>query len=251
MKWNIQKSYWQQDIKPQEYLAALGKGIILIAGIAYLFYHSLLLFILLSPLLLFYMKEWKRNCIRQKQQAFQLQFKEALQGLSAALNAGYSVENAMRETYKDLHLLYDDRTRIMKEFSYMIHQLNMNIPAEQILKEFAGRTKQEDVSNLVTVFVTAKRSGGDIVAVLKHTVMQIADKVEVKKEIQTMLSAKRLEFQVMSGIPFGIITYMRLSFPEFMEVLYGNAIGVATMSVCLGIYVAAYQFGKKIIEVEV
>lgn len=232
-------------------MSAFGKGIILIGGIAYLFYQSLILFCLLTPLIFFYMQEWIKNCIRQKQQAFQLQFKEALQGLSAALNAGYSVENAMRETYKDLRLVYDDRTRIMKEFAYMIHQLNMNITIEQILQEFAARTQQEDVRNLVTVFVTAKRSGGDIVAVLKHTVLQIADKVEVKREIQTMMSAKRLEFQVMSGIPFGIITYMRLSFPEFMEVLYGNAIGIVTMSICLGIYVSAYRFGKKIIEFEV
>lgn len=197
------------------------------------------------------MREWKRNCIRQKQQIFQLQFKEALQGLSSALNAGYSVENAIRETYKDMRLLYDDQTRIMKEFSYMVHQLNMNITIEQILQEFAGRTKQEDVGNLVTVFVTAKRSGGDIVAILKHTVLQISDKVEVKREIQTMMSAKHLEFQVMSFIPFGIIIYMRLSFPEFMDVLYGNGIGIVTMTICLGIYVSAYWFGKKIIEIEV
>ncbi len=35
-------------------------------------------------------------------------------------------------------------------------------------------------------------------------------------------------------IPFGIVAYMKLSFPEFMDALYGNLIGAGVMSACLG-----------------
>lgn len=245
------KSYWQQDIKKAEYAGALIKGLGIVGGIAYLFYRSGWAVIFLIPLFFWYLKEWNEQSIRKKQEEFQIQFKDALQNLSAALNLGYSVENAMKETLKDLKLLYHGNSRIIQEFTYMVHQLNINVTAEQVLLEFATRVRQEDVQNFVTVFVTAKRSGGDMLAILKNTGTQICGKIEVKKEIQTMMSAKRLEFQVMTAIPFGILLYMRLSFPEFMGMLYGNALGAGIMTVCLLVYLMAYEMGKQIVEIEV
>ena len=55
----------------------------------------------------------------------------------------------------------------------------------------------------------------------------------------------------MSIIPMGMICYLKISFPEFMEVLYGNLLGVFIMTICLLVYLAAYEIGKRIIEIEV
>ena len=44
---------------------------------------------------------------------------------------------------------------------------------------------------------------------------------------------------------------MKFSFPEFMGVLYGNAAGVVTMTICFLGYVIAYEIGKRIVEIEV
>ena len=79
----------------------------------------------------------------------------------------------------------------------------------------------------------------------------ISEKMEVENEIDTLLSAKKLEFRIMCVIPMGIILYMKLAFPEFMQVLYGNLFGGAVMSMCLGIYLAAWRIGKAIVEIEV
>ncbi len=42
---------------------------------------------------------------KKKEQEFQKQFREMIQSLSAALNTGYSVENAFYETQKELKIL--------------------------------------------------------------------------------------------------------------------------------------------------
>lgn len=44
----------------------------------------------------------KEECERKKRQKFLLQFKEMIQSMAAALGTGYSVENAMKETQKEL-----------------------------------------------------------------------------------------------------------------------------------------------------
>ena len=91
---------------------------------------------------------------------FQLQFKEAVQALATALNVGYSVENAMREVLKDLQVIYKKDELIIREFRYMVRQLDVNFTIEKVLQEFSERTKEEDVQTFVTIFVMAKRSGG-------------------------------------------------------------------------------------------
>ena len=251
MNWHREKSCWQQDIKRKEYAFALVKGVFVLAVIAYLFYDWWYVALILSPSLLIYMWVSEKEMTKKKQEEFRYQFKDSMQALAAALGVGYSVENAIRETAKDLQQLYPEDSRIRKEFDIMIHQLNMNFSAERVLKEFAGRVELEDVQNFVSVFVIAKRSGGDSVAIIRNTAKMMSDKIEVKQSIQIMMAAKRYEFQVMTVIPLGIIFYMRISFREFMRVLYGNAVGVIVMSICLGIYVAAYLIGRKVIEIEV
>lgn len=251
MKWSIQKSYWQQDIKKKEYIGAFVKGSLILISISYLFYQSMFMNIILSPILVIYLHIWNTQCLKQKKQEFQIQFKDAIQGLSSALRIGYSVENAMKEALRDLKTIYPKDTRIIKEFTYMVHQLNINMAAEKILEEFATRTGQEDVRNFVTVFSVSKRTGGDSVDIIHRAVRTICEKIEVKHEIETIMSAKKLEFHVMSLIPFGILGYMRFSFPEFMDVLYGNLLGFIIMTGCLAAYMSAYYLGKKIVEIEV
>ena len=90
-----------------------------------------------------------------------------------------------------------------------------------------------------------------MLAIIKDTAAQIGDKIDVKREIETILAAKQYEFRVMSAVPYVIIGYMTLSFPEFMGTLYGNLAGTGVMTVCLLIYVGAYYLGLKIIRIEV
>lgn len=207
--------------------------------------------IALIPIGIWYYGKLRDECIRKKQQRFLRQFKEMIQIFSAALNTGYSIENAIRESQKELRLLYMENEFIIKEIDVMVRRLRVQVPVEQVIEEFADRVELEDVESFAAVFVTAKRSGGDMIAIIRNTADQIGDKIDVKREIDTILAAKRYEFNVMSTIPFAIIAYMALSFPEFMNCLYGNIAGTGVMTICLLIYAAAYYLGVKLIEIEV
>ena len=133
----------------------------------------------------------------------------------------------------------------------MQRQLRINMAVEEIWKEFANRMQQEDVTNYTIVLVTAKKRGGDLIAVLNNAAEHINEKIEVKREIQTSLAEKKLEFKIMSLIPYGIIIYMWFSFPATMEMLYGNLVGVIVMTVCLCLYIFALWAGKTIMDIEV
>lgn len=129
--------------------------------------------------------------------------------------------------------------------------MDMNMSAEEVLKGFAERTGQEDIENFVNVFAAAKKSGGDSIAVIRDAVKIISSKIDTEKEIQTMIASKKMEFDIMCAVPFAIILYMKLTFGEFLNVLYGNMAGAAIMSLCIFVYMGAYVYGRKIIRIEV
>lgn len=217
----------------------------------FLFYNSWKAALLVIPGTLAYVYEWKKEECKKKEMEFREQFSTAIQSMASSLKTGYSVENAIKETIQDLEKLYKKDSRIIYEFQRMAYMTDMNRPVEQALKEFAGRVRQTDVENFVTVFIMAKRTGGDSIEMIRSAVKDIREKIETESQIQMMLAAKKMEFRIMCMIPFGMIGYMRFSFPEFMKILYGNTVGVILMTICLGIYIAAYRTGRKIISIEV
>ena len=240
-----------QDIKKHEYLIGLAKSTVIFGLILYLFYESFLPGIILFPVWGFYMKEWLEEMTDKKEEEFRVQFKDSIQIMAGALKAGYSAENAIRETCHDLKPMYKSESRIIKECEIMIRKLKIHIPVGQVLSEFAENVEQVDVDNFVTVFTTAQKSGGDSIVIIKDAVKVISEKMETEKEIQTMIASKKLEFEIMSMIPFGMIGYMKLTFGDFLKVLYGNPAGIIVMSICLALYFTAYIWGKKMIKIEV
>lgn len=247
----IRKSCWLQDITWREYTIGFTKSTVFFVAVLYLFYESALPGIVLFPIWFFYFREWMEESARKKELEFRSQFRDSIQTLASALKAGYSSENAILETKNDLLPMYGPDYRISKEYSLMVHQIGLHIPVGQVLSEFAARVRQEDVENFVNVFVSAKRSGGDSIAIIRNAIKIISDKIDTEKEIQTMLAAKKLEFEIMSFIPFGIILYMKLTFGDFFQVLYGNLAGIAVMTAALIIYLFAYMLGKKLTRIEI
>ena len=122
---------------------------------------------------------------------------------------------------------------------------------EELFLDLGKRSGVEDIENFAAVFYTAKRTGGDMTQVIQKVSRMLSDKIEVKKEIEATLAAKKSEQMVMSIMPAGIICYLKLTSPGFLDVLYGNPFGICAMTVCMVIYGLSYWLGVKIVDIEV
>lgn len=247
----MKKNYDTYRFKAKEWVLYLAEGLVVCGGINYLFYKNWWVFLGMLPVPFLFLR-YKRNCCKkQRRKQLNYQFKDALSSLSVALQAGYSVENAVCACARDLEKLYKPGDDILEEFHYMEAQLQVSVPVEELFLDLGNRCKVEDIENFASVFAAAKRTGGDMVAILQKTARILGDKIDVKKEIEATVAGKKSEQWIMSMMPFGIILYMQITSPGFLQVLYGNAFGVVTMTVCLAIYFLAYWMGKKIVDIEV
>lgn len=247
----MKQNYDTYSFSMKEWFAYLAESLGICIGINYLFYKSWWMFLFMLPVPWIFMRGMKKSCVRQRRRKLNYQFKDALLSLCMALQAGYSVENAISVCAEDLRKLYPEDADIVREFRYMEAQLKVNVSAEELFLDFGRRSRVEDIENFASVFVSARRSGGNLVSVIEKTARMLGDKIDVKKEIEATIAGKKSEQLIMSMMPFAIILYMQITSPGFLRMLYGNVFGVLTMSACLGIYFLAFWMGRRIVDIEV
>lgn len=217
----------------------------------YLFYKSWIVLLIFPVCVLVYRKISRKDRERRRKDKINSEFKEALLSMSAALRAGYSVENALIESLREMENMFGNDAGICRELRKMINKISLGVNAEDVFDEFAQEMQVEDIFTFASVFRIAKRSGGDMVEIIRRTAGDIASKVDTGNEISVMVSAKRLEQRIMMAMPLAMILYIDLTSGGLLAPLYGNALGVVIMTACLIVYAAAWLISKKIMDIKV
>lgn len=243
--------YGEYRLRPKEWLLYISEGILLIAIVGYFFYRSWIACLCLIPMLFLFLKEKKKDLARKRRQELSIEFKDMILAVSANQKAGYSIENAFRESYRDMEMLYGAEAVICLEMRYVIAGLDNNVVLEKLIYNLGQRSNLPDIIQFADVFYIAKRSGGNMTDILAKTAAVIEQKTETDKEIQVMISARKMEQKIMNMVPFLIIFYVSSTSRGFFDVLYHNVIGIMIMTVCLGFYMAAYLLSRRIVEIEV
>lgn len=192
----------------------------------------------------------KRKERKRLQEEITFQFREGLQGISSALSAGYSMENAFAQSRKELELLYGPEAILVKEFQNMERQLELNRSVEDVLHDFALQWQTEDITHFAQVFQTAKRTGGNLISITRSTAEKISQKIEVKREIDTLIAGKKMEGSIMNKIPLGMILYFWVCSPGFLDCYYTGT-GRLVSTILLMLYLVAYFWSNKISDIKV
>ncbi len=197
-----------------------------------------------------FLKYYQLILIKKRRWELTVQFKDATESLVSAIVAGYSLENAVRQAERDLGLMYDQEDIIMIEFSQMTHKMDLTVPAAELLKDLGIRSGVEDIRTFSEIIMTARKTGGNLVQVMRRTAGNIAERIEMKREIETLISGKRMEANCMTAIPLLIIVYLRIFAPGFLDPLYHNLMGVCVMTGALVVFVAAFLWGQKLMDIQ-
>lgn len=227
------------------------QGIGIAVGISYLFYCNKIAFLILLPFAFYFPILQRKNKKKKRQEQLNKEFKEAILSISSSLSVGYSIENACKEAYKEMLTVFGENSLIRKELYRIVCGIDLNIPIEELLDNLGKRSGLEDIRNFTEVFKVAKRTGGDLSAIIRQTVETIDEKLKIREEIVTMTTSVRYEGMVMSIIPLGIILYLKVSSPEFFNPLYTTLFGRIFMTICLVVYLGTLKLQQKMLEVDI
>lgn len=221
-------------------------------AVGYIFYHNLILSALLALLSLKFPKIRTEQIIAKRKKQLTVQFKDMLYSLSSALSVGKSIEMGLKDCLKDLEIVYPDPdTDILVEIRTILRGIGMNTTTEAMFQQFADRAHIEDIENFVDVFVTCKRTGGDIIEVIRSTSNTIGEKIEIKQEIDTVISGKKYEFNFLMIMPVAMVFVLSATAADYMVPVFTTIVGRIMMTIAIAIFIGAYFVGSKIMRIEI
>lgn len=228
-----------------------GLAFMTVSGIiSFLFYDSLLPVLFMVCFIRIYYRYVSRYLCEKRKQKLILQFRDMINSISVSLNSGYSIENSIRETYREMLILYGTNSYIQKELELMLGKLAVNIPVENIFSEFSGRSSCDDIIMFSQVLMITKRNGGDLIAIIRTSAETIGEKIDVQRDIENAIASRKFEQNIMFFMPVIIMIYIRISSKGFFSPVYHNTAGIILMTVCLIIYISAVITGLKLSTVK-
>lgn len=228
-----------------------GGGGCFISLLGKLFYGTVFAAVFLTPMLVLFLLQKKGELKRKRQQELQMQFKDCLISISASLITGYSIENALKQAESEMEKLYGKNGYITVELVRINREIHLNIPAEEAFRRCGARTGLEEIQLFSEVFQVAKQSGGDLVEIIKKTAGRISEKIEVKREMLTLISGKKMEQRLLTLVPIGVIMYIEVSSPGYFSGMYGTPSGILIMTVCLIMYFVSWIMGERLVAIEI
>lgn len=217
-----------------------------------LFYKSLILSIILlafiRPIRLYY----EKILAEKRKSQLTVQFKDFLYSISASFATGRHMVSALQEAYSNLQLIYNEDDIIVVEIKSMCKRLIDNKESEEaVLTDFALRSGVEDIINFIDVYFTCRNTGGDIQKVINEAAVVISDRIDIAKEINTITAQKKYEARILTLIPLGLLAFLQLTSPEYIEPLYSTIQGRLIMTGAIGMIVVAFLWSMKITEIKV
>lgn len=241
-----QRSYQNPDWRGLDLIRVLGEGILIFSVFTYCFYHSLYPFILLPLFLWYYWHFRRKQAVKARKELLRRQFRDGMLSISAALQVGYSLENAVSEAADEMKGLWGKDSDIGRELEQIARSIGMNQSVEIQFYLFAERSQISEVLMFAEVLRCAKRTGGNLIQITKNTAAQLGEKIRIQQEIQASLAASRMQERIMCVAPVGILIYLKLSAPDLLAGMYGTPSGCMVMSGCLFVYLLAFWMIQRI-----
>ena len=247
----MKEKYDVYRFSPKEWLLFVSAAVAGYAALTMLLYGSLWPFVVFPVILPLYLHMISAWCIKKQKCMLKDGFISAVEAFVVALRAGYYAESALRECCRDMKRMAGEKDPMVSELMYMEAQLGVGVPVEKLFLDLADRSGVEDIREFARVFAAGKRRGGELDRILTTTVRHMKQKQETEKDIMAEISSRKMEQNIMSLVPLGILLYLKLTSPDYMAVYYTTAAGKVMMTGCLVLYLLSWFWGRRITAISV
>ena len=246
------RDYTVYRMSKSEYIFSVVIAMALIFAGSYIFYRNVFISAVLAPLGFLYPKRRCKSKAEKSRQELKTQFRDMLYALSSSLMAGKPMETAFRDVRADLEVLYPDPdTDILKELDVLLRKIALNETVESALEDLAERSKIEDIESFCNVISTCRKTGGNLVEIIKNTTNILGDKLEIKSEIDILLAQRKFEKNVLNVMPVVLILVLSMAAKDYIEPVFTTMLGKMVMSVAIALIGLSWFISEKIMNIQV
>ncbi len=206
---------------------------------AYLFFNSIVMYVILSPISFVYMSIIRKKLILKRKNKLKMEFCEMLDAIEVLLKSGNSIENAFKKVQDELIHIQGQDSYMMKELKQINTFINIDVSTENAIKDFASRADIAEISNFAEVFMISKRSEGNIIKVIQTVCNSIRDNINMDRQVRMSLSGVVQEINIMRMMPLIILVYLKVFSRGYYDCVHQTIIGQCVMGIILVAYLVA------------
>ena len=161
------------------------------------------------------------------------------------IKAGLTPQQSMERVIKNM------QGPLPQEFSLVLKKVQLGMPFDQALEEFATRIPAPDVKMFVNSIGILRATGGNLAETFSTIVSTIRGRQKVEKKIQALTAQGIMQGTILLAIPFVLLCLFAVISPDFIKPLFTTIPGALVLLVVLFLEIIGGVVIKKIVSIEV
>jgi len=182
---------------------------------------------------------------RRRREQFEEQLPDMLLAMSGALQAGSSIQSALR------HLIPDTPAPLSQEFGLVLREQRMGVPFAQALLHLYDRMPCEGTGLVVSSLNIALHNGGNLAETLERVATTIRARTRLKARVAALTAQGRLQAWIMVCLPLALAIVLNQLDPHTMALLWHSSIGWIVLAVVAVLEVTGILLIRRIVDIQV
>lgn len=225
LRLKISSAYW--SITDTEFILLRILVVVLSIAIGWLMFQNILGGIFLAAIAFFIPPLMLERAISQRQQKFQKQLLDVLILIKGAVQAGYSLMQALDLASTEVE------SPSSEEFGRVIKEIRFGLPLEQALNNLADRMESDDLQIVITAILINAQVGGNLSTVMEAAISTIRDRMHLLGEIRSLTSYARYVGNFLTLMPFLTALAIFMINPEYFDPVKTNLFTQLAMLIAL------------------
>ncbi len=228
---------------------ALILGMLSLGGLAYL-----LVSILLDSLLLALVAAlvagslpylYVRRRRRKRREEFESLLPEAIDVMTNALKAGFSLESALSMVAREI----PDPLGI--EFAIAFEEQNLGASLSESLSSMQERVQSEDLGLFTTAILIQKKAGGSLAEVLEKIGLTIRERFRLRREVKIFTAHGRASGFILVLLPMIMAGAILILNPDYLKVLLVERAGNYLLGAAILMQIAGILVIRRIVDIRI
>ncbi|MFA6568883.1 MAG: type II secretion system F family protein [Victivallales bacterium] len=182
---------------------------------------------------------------KRRIEKFNEQLEDALNSMSSALKAGFSINQAVEV------IAAENRNPISIEFRLLLQEIRLGIPLEQALENMVKRLGSDDFELVATAILTARQTGGELTVIFERLAGMIRERMRISGKLRALTAQGRLQSYVVGAMPFLLMIVMNYIAPDMMGAFFNSMAGIMLILGAVMLVVMGFLVIRKITNIDI
>lgn len=177
--------------------------------------------------------------------ALQDQLDGWLMVLANALRATPAIGQALESTARLMS------APLSEELDLILKETHLGTPLDEALGNASQRIGSRSVSSALAVLLIARRTGGDLSAILERSAEQLREMARLEGVVRTKTAETKTQGYVLGVMPFAMVGIMHLMDPTWFVPLTTGLVGWCVVAIAVALWLVAVFSARKILAVDI